>query len=266
MRGMKKGNQGNNKIMYRTMIITSIVAGFLAAVGLLGKKKVPVNYIGYSAFLNLALMLYLALGVTAFLSGFKSFGLNSSGGALGIIIGTLIISKIIPKYKNEFISSYMIVLPLEYGIGKIGCAFAGCCGGIPYTGPGSIHIDGRGIFPIQAVEAITFIFIFIISAVFYLKSVYNPLIAGAIYAFIKILLDFLRDTHNNTIITSNQIMCFVIAISFLIIHFMNSKKHAIKCITTIILLFLVVSLSGCAYSKKVPCITLNMVTEPAMDP
>ena len=42
---------------------------------------------------------------------------------------------------------------------------------------------------------------------------FDPLVAALIYSIIKILLDFFRDTHPARLITTNQIMCAVIAIA-----------------------------------------------------
>ncbi|WP_026652569.1 hypothetical protein [Butyrivibrio proteoclasticus] len=76
------------------------------------------------------------------------------------LLGVLFYSKLYPQYKDKMITAYGLVCPYMYGVGKIGCAFSGCCGG------------------------------------------------GA-----KILLDFLRDTHGEQIISVNQIICIGVMIA-----------------------------------------------------
>lgn len=97
---------------------------------------------------------------TFMLSKAANYGLNSTGGALGILAGVLIFSKITPQYKSAFFEAYTLVLPLMYGIGKIGCSFAGCCGGLPYNGIMRVHTQSGGAFPIQKLEALVFLLLF----------------------------------------------------------------------------------------------------------
>ena len=169
--------------MYRLMILSSFVLGLLSAAFVLRRQNVKPSIIGLSVILEMALTFYMALIITAILSGTKSCGLNSTGGALGLILGVIIFGLITPQYKKDFWIAYTLSLPLMYGIGKIGCAFAGCCAGIHYD----------GIFHI------------------------------VIYAVAKTLLDFLRDTHEDKIISANQIMCLAIVI--ILIVYIIIRKH-----------------------------------------
>ena len=52
---------------------------------------------------------------------------------------------------------------------------------------------------------------------------YDPFVASVIYAVAKILLDFLRDTHEGRIVSANQIMCLVIVI--ILIVYIIVRKH-----------------------------------------
>lgn len=198
--------------MYRLMIILSLVAGLSTAAFLQYRKKVPGQIILLSLMLNLTLIIQGALFVTMVLYSGK-IGLNSTGGAMGMILGVFIFSLITPQYKKAFLESYITVLPLIYGIGKIGCSFAGCCYGTSYHGPLAL-IDDEGVsrFPIQPMEAIVFILAFIIAMILDSKGHLNPLLAAVAFAGLKIVLDFLRDTHTGLTLTANQIMClFIIA-------------------------------------------------------
>ena len=192
------------------MIGLSFILGNAAAAIALKMRKVPNNIIIYSVALELTISMYLGVMFAYLLAGGKSYGLNSTGGAVGILLGALIFSKITPMYKDSIFSAYILALPLMYGLGKIGCAFAGCCGGIGYNGLLHVHGKSGNVFPIQAVEAAVFLILFAISAFFFLKRKYSPAIAAVIYALVKILLDFLRDTHAEHVITANQIMCMAV--------------------------------------------------------
>jgi len=210
--------------MYATMIALSILLGLSTYAFSLMKKSIPGNIVLYSVFLELLISIYLALMMTYILSKGTVYGLNGSGGAAGMLIGTAIIYKIIPQYGKQFFSSCILSLPLMYGIGKIGCAFAGCCGGIGYNGPFHIHSACGNVFPIQAVEAAVFLIIFVISLWFYRNDRFHPLHAAIIYCIMKIFLDFFRETHESQFITANQIMCFGIAL-FLEIIFQIKKRR-----------------------------------------
>ena len=152
-------------------------------------------------------------------------GLSSYGGLIGVVIASLIFEKILPL-EHKIIKYTIISLPLTYGISKIGCFIAGCCYGIPYTGILSVtYIAGLNIklFPIQLLESITFLLIFVIcNKIRNNKNViYITLILVAIFKF---SLDFLRYEHAKKIITINQIFSIVLFIVVLIGVIYNKCK------------------------------------------
>lgn len=203
--------------MYKIMIASSFILGLPTAAYLQKRKNVPLNIIGLSVALEIPLCLYMAVLMTFLLSKGKNIGLNSTGAALGMLLGAIIFSKITPQYKKEFFISYEIILPLMYGLGKIGCACAGCCAGIPYNGLFRVHTKNGEAFPIQKLEAIVFLLLFAVSIVLYFKKRFNPLVAAIVYSTTKIVLDFLRASHIGHVITSNQIMCAVVMAVFVLI-------------------------------------------------
>ncbi len=151
-------------------------------------------------------------------------GLSSYGGLVGVILASIIFEAIVPT--NKKIIKYTIIsLPLTYGIGKIACFVAGCCYGIPYNEIFNvIYKDDLniGLFPIQLLETIVFIIIFIICNK--LKNNKNIIyITIFISTIAKFLLDFLRYEHINKIITTNQIFSIVILIVLLIIIIIRKK-------------------------------------------
>lgn len=151
-------------------------------------------------------------------------GLSSYGGLIGVILSCIIFELILPT--NKKIIKYTIIsLPLTYGIGKIGCFIAGCCYGIPYNGIFNVVYKDNlniGQFPIQIVESIVFIIIFIICNK--LKNNKNIIyITTFISIILKFLLDFLRYEHIDKLITVNQIFSICILIVLIIIIIIKGK-------------------------------------------
>ena len=151
---------------------------------------------------------------------FFSVGLSSYGGAIGLILFSFIYSKIT---KNDNYFKYTIIfLPCMYGIAKLGCFFNGCCFGIPYDGPMAINYLGRywdSVFPIQLLESIVFITIFIL---FHKNN--NVSYVVFVSAISKFLLDYLRFSHINKFITANQITSLIIISITIILTFINKKE------------------------------------------
>ncbi|WP_026488122.1 prolipoprotein diacylglyceryl transferase family protein [Butyrivibrio sp. XBB1001] len=215
--------------MYRLMIFLSLLLGIGFAVLRSKRKGVPGNIIGYTVMLSVVLLLSLSIGVTFITSAGEAIGLNGTGAAVGIGLGIFTMAMITPQYKRELAGSFFMALPLMYGIGKIGCSFAGCCAGLPYHGAFSVSgREGIEVFPIQALEAAVFLLLFLGSVILDIRGHFKPVIAAIVYACAKILLDFLRDTHVEHIFSQNQIMCLVIVIvlcTMQIISAINNKDR-----------------------------------------
>lgn len=109
-----------------------------------------------------------------------------------------------PKY--YFSKHSIIAAPLIYAIAKLGCTYAGCCHGFAYSGPFSLIYDkpeAQGeFFPVQPLETLVFFGIF-----FFAHKYQKPTAIIATCAAAKFCLDFLRYTHETSIISSNQILC-----------------------------------------------------------
>ena len=99
---------------------------------------------------------------------FFALGLSSYGAVIGFIIMLFIYSK---QFKKDFITMLKLIipsLPLIYGLSKIACFISGCCYGIEYDGIFSVTYNysssapnGISLFPIQIVETVVFLLIFI---------------------------------------------------------------------------------------------------------
>ena len=167
---------------------------------------------------------------------FTKVGLSSYGAVIGIIILLFLFSK---QYKKSFKNLIYILLPsipLMYGIGKIGCFLAGCCYGIEYNGALSISYNysysapkGINLFPIQLLESIVFIIIFIYTYNKTRKSKPNNIIIGQIFiicGILKFLLEYLRMSHIGKLFSINQLisMAFILVGLFLILNQTRNKK------------------------------------------
>ena len=155
-------------------------------------------------------------------------GLSAYGGLIGVVIASIIFEKILPTDK-KIIKYTILSLPLVYGLTKIGCSIVGCCGGIPYEGIFKIkYINALNIwqFPIQIVEVIVFLLIFLIC--YFIKNNKNiNYIVLILVSIFKFLLDFLRYDHINILITRNQIFSIILFFVTIIV-FMIHKKNKLS--------------------------------------
>lgn len=105
----------------------------------------------------------------------ENFNLIMQGGFVflgGLIFGILAVilaGKIHKIDSLMYIKVFITLVPLGHAFGRIGCFFAGCCYGIPYDGPfavvfptGGIAPSGIPLFPVQLVESVCLLVIFII--------------------------------------------------------------------------------------------------------
>ena len=163
---------------------------------------------------------------------FFALGLSSYGAVIGIIIMLLIYSK---QMKKDFITMLKLIvpaLPLIYGLSKIACFISGCCYGIEYDGIFSITYNyshsapkGVSLFPIQIVETIVFLLIFIF---FYINrnKIKDKNYVGYMFivcGFFKFILDFFRHIHVSEIISTNQIFSLIFIVIGIVFVFYKNK-------------------------------------------
>ena len=84
-----------------------------------------------------------------------------------MLLGVWIFTRIVKDHKEDILRTYVMSLGLMYVYFKVGLFFAGCCHGIAYHGAGYVsYVNGAGIsekmFPIQLVESISFLFLFLL--------------------------------------------------------------------------------------------------------
>ena len=227
--------------LYGIFIIIAILCGLLVIYR-------NANYLNMKKEETFGLLLYIALGAVfgakyfTFFTNFSKYngmfefskiGLSSYGAIMGILILLFLFSK---QYKKKFKDLVYVIspaIPLMYGIGKIGCFLAGCCYGIEYNGPLRVIYkysysapNGVGLFPVQLLEAIVFILIFI--HIFYRSKIVKEKIIPQTFIFCgiaKFLLDYLRVSHFEKVFTLNQIVSLFFVFIGLYLLFNDKKKY-----------------------------------------
>lgn len=166
---------------------------------------------------------------------FFEIGLSSYGAVIGLLIIIIIFSKQFKKNMEDILYNVITVVPLMYSIGKMGCFFVGCCYGIEYNGIFSITYNYSysapnfvKLFPVQLVESVLFLIIFI-----YLifkkqkeedktKIICDTIILCSLSKF---TLDYFRNSHKNTIISINQIVSLIFCLIFIYIKLKRKKAN-----------------------------------------
>ena len=213
---------------YGIIILISVIISLLYIFKMLKKENIKdKNIYLYILLYGISAIVFGKI-YTIVTTGFKynilNAGLSSYGGVVGVILASIIFEFIVPTNK-KLIKYTVISLPLTYAVGKIACFIAGCCHGIPYNGIFNvIYKDDLniGVFPIQILETIVFIIIFIICNK--LRNNKNIVyITIFISILLKFLLDFLRYDHINQILTINQIFSIILLIILAIVYVFRSK-------------------------------------------
>lgn len=220
--------------LYGIIIIVSILVGYIYVYRSLKRdnfndKNIKLLWLLYFTFPIVFGLLYTMCTNSSVHSILES-GLSSYGGLIGIILSSIIFEFIVPSDK-KIIKYSILSLPLIYGISKIACFVSGCCYGIPYDGIFSVRYPqglNINLFPVQFVETITFIILFIILNKFK-NNKYIIYITIIMCALAKGLLDFLRYEHVNKVITNNQIFSIILVIVTIIVFIVNKIINRKKC-------------------------------------
>lgn len=181
------------------------------------------SYIVYSMLLNTICILYFGCAFTMVTQWLEygeiaSVGFSSLGGMMGMLLGVWIFTRIVKDHKEDILRTYVMSLGLMYGISKLGCFFAGCCHGIAYHGVGYVfYVKGAEIsekmFPIQLIESISFLFLFLLVNKWKRKMESNIVFICLIaYAALKFVLDFLRYYPERRLFSINQWVCLFVIV------------------------------------------------------
>lgn len=160
------------------------------------------------------------------------------GGLIGGVLGIYIYSKSFKISFNDLSNIFIAVIPIFHSIGRIGCLLAGCCYGREYNGFGSITFyntnlapTGVPLFPIQIVESICNLIIFIIVLLTYkkFKGTYKTIaLYSVLYSVVRFSLEFFRgDAVRGIIVLSTSqwisIVLFIVGIALFINDKMSKK-------------------------------------------
>ena len=208
------------KYVYPSMIVLSLIVNVIIVLIISRKFKYTVDEL-----VSMLVMENIGIiggGILYTYIFSKELGFSSLGGVIGGLIMLYLYSLLVKKDYKYMLILFMPSIPLMYAIGKIGCFVAGCCYGIPYDGIGHIvyhssevALLNTNLFPIQIVETMIFLIIFIYVISRYYKNKFSIkliMIEIIICGISKFLLDFLRYEHTIKLITSNQIMCLLLVI------------------------------------------------------
>lgn len=208
------------KYVYPSMIVLSLIVNVIIV--LIISRKFKYNVDELVSMLVIDNIGIIGGGILYTYIFSKGFGFSSLGGVIGGLIMLYLYSLLVKKDYKYMLILFMPSIPLMYAIGKIGCFVAGCCYGIPYDGIGHIvyhssevALLNTNLFPIQIVETIIFLIIFIYVISRYYKNKFSIkliMIEIIICGISKFVLDFLRYEHTIKLITSNQIMCLLLVI------------------------------------------------------
>lgn len=212
--------------VYGIIILLSIVIGMMYIYFFLKKANICTKNIFLCFILLISFSITCGKLFTMFtnsnIDSLLEAGLSSYGGLVGLILSSYIFEKL-ENMNGSLIKASILSLPLIYGIGKIACFLVGCCYGIPHEGLFSVtYTEGLNIplFPIQLVETIVFITIFIICNK--LKDNKNIIYIVLFLCIIfKFLLDFLRYDHVTKILTVNQVFSIILLVVILLIYILK---------------------------------------------
>ncbi|MBE6145098.1 MAG: prolipoprotein diacylglyceryl transferase [Firmicutes bacterium] len=208
------------KYVYPSMIVLSLIVNVIVVLIISRKFKYTVDdLVSMLVMENIGI---IGGGILYTYIFSKELGFSSLGGVIGGLIMLYLYSLLVKKDYKYMLILFMPSIPLMYAIGKIGCFVAGCCYGIPYDGIGHIvyhssevALLNTNLFPIQIVETIIFLIIFVYIISRYYKNKFSIkliMIEIIVCGIAKFLLDFLRYEHTVKLITSNQIMCLLLVI------------------------------------------------------
>lgn len=167
---------------------------------------------------------------------FVLLGMSSLGSLIGLIIMTLIFVKQYNKDRKKVLNIMAPSLPLMYGVGKIGCFLAGCCGGFVYSGIGAVtykystSVTGElSYFPVQIVEAIVFIGLFLLVMSKFKKGKSDCFrLAIVLSCSLKFGLEFLRLREGVKFLSINQIFCLILLGCVVILEVMKKIRSEKK--------------------------------------
>lgn len=242
-----------------------IVAGILAGAAL-GYVLMRINHMKYDDFIQIACFVGLGAMIGAkilylivswesidfsritdldYLNTLMGGGFVFYGGLIGGLAGLYLCGKILHIPVLEYAEATIPVIPLAHAFGRIGCAFVGCCYGIPYDGPGAVVYTesiaaplNTPLFPVQAVEAAGNL---VITGVLCMYGVYcrrqgrrakSVQLYLVMYAVLRFVLEFLRydDSERGIVLglSTSQWISIIICIAVFGLEMRERRKKFVQ--------------------------------------
>lgn len=163
---------------------------------------------------------------------FINLGLTSYGAIFGSLFFIILFCIQFKKSIKDTLFIFTPSIPLMYSIGKIGCFLVGCCYGVKYNGlfkimykyskeaPNNVYL-----FPVQLVETIVFLIIFIYLIIQHKRDKFNSKtlsITFIVCGIAKYILDFFRMSHTE-FFSFNQIVSIFFIVIGIIIYKLTTK-------------------------------------------
>lgn len=202
---------------YGFMIATGVILSNIVAIFIIKKTKQDFNdfiilesYCFLGAFIG-AKLLYLfvsykeidwtSISDLKYLNQLILAGFVFYGGLIGGLLLVLLAGKLHKIETTAYIRNFIFLIPFIHCFGRIGCFCAGCCYGIPYSGPGAIifpeesfALPGVSLFPVQLVEAAGLMMIALLILLLQVKFKWNYTVETyfVLYAFLRFGLENMR--------------------------------------------------------------------------
>ncbi len=229
----------NNIPFYSLAIILALISNIIVVLCLFKKYNYNLKEI-------ICLLLYENVGIIGgakILSYLLSFnklsefnfinlGLTSYGAIFGSLFFIILFCIQFKKSIKDTLFIFTPSIPLMYSIGKIGCFLVGCCYGVKYNGlfkimykyskeaPNNVYL-----FPVQLVETIVFLIIFIYLIIQHKRDKFNSKtlsITFIVCGIAKYILDFFRMSHTE-FFSFNQIVSIFFIVIGIIIYKLTTK-------------------------------------------
>ena len=248
---------GKQIATYGLIIVLGIIIGSIVAILYFSKfNKIKKDDVLYSILYGIigivvgAKILYLLTNIQLLIRSkdivytflqMLSGGFVFYGGLIGGILGIFIYAK---QFKIEFkplLLTIVPTIPLVHSIGRIGCLLAGCCYGMEYNGIGAITFHNSliapneiSLFPIQIIECICNLLIFMILTITYKKDTGTYKTVGLyciLYSIVRFTLEFFRGDLIRGIyfgLSTSQwisILLLILGIIIFIFEYRNNSKN-----------------------------------------
>ena len=228
----------SNFPFYGLSIILALISNIVVVITQYKKYNYKLEEIIYLLLYENVGIIIGAKALSFLLSGKHTNIVETGLAAYGAVAGaTLLIILFCLQFKKAIKETVYLLapsFPLMYSIGKIGCFIAGCCYGIEYNGlfkimyrysikaPNNVYL-----FPIQIVESIVFLLIFIYLIIMQRKNKFDEKMLGISFILCgasKGILDFLRQ-EGTQLFTFSKIISLIVIIIGIISIFLTKKSN-----------------------------------------